>query len=304
MLRDGAAKKVDAALRKARAARRRGRHLRRRSLITTVARFSPYIGVEHQGLVFLAPTRRAGVGRALFVRGKRPEFAGLERAVQLLTELGLPTGGTTLVDVGANIGTTTVAGLLRHGFSRAVSIEPDPHNLRLLRANVALNDLEGRVEVVAAAASDRRGRLPFARGEQRGRALDGTGALLVGEIGDHGVLDVDVTTIDEALAERAVDPSAVGLLWLDVQGHEWKALAGAGALLVRRVPVVTAFRPELLGADVAALATLADRGYGAFVDLREPNVYGREWACRQRRLADLASFVPRGTSTDLLLVPV
>jgi len=48
------------------------------------------------------------------------------------------------IDVGANLGTHTLYALQEAGFERALAIEPDPRNLPLLRANLALNGVEGR----------------------------------------------------------------------------------------------------------------------------------------------------------------
>jgi hypothetical protein len=44
----------------------------------------------------------------------------------------------TLIDVGANVGVTTLPALRRFGFERAIAIEPSPDNVRLLRAALAL----------------------------------------------------------------------------------------------------------------------------------------------------------------------
>ena len=68
---------------------------------------------------------------------------------------------TRFVDVGANIGFFTLAVAQRAAQGKVWSIEPDPQNVRLLRANVMLNGLEGRVEVHHAAASDAAGEVFF-----------------------------------------------------------------------------------------------------------------------------------------------
>ena len=73
-----------------------------------------------------------------------------------------PLAGADLVDVGANIGTTTVNALGGLAMRRAACFEPLPANLALLRQNLLLNGLLDRAEVVASALSDREGstRLP------------------------------------------------------------------------------------------------------------------------------------------------
>jgi len=44
----------------------------------------------------------------------------------------------------------------------------------------------------------------------------------------------------------------LGLVWLDVQGHEGEVLAGARTLLESRVPVVMEYSSGMLDADARA----------------------------------------------------
>jgi FkbM family methyltransferase len=45
------------------------------------------------------------------------------------------------------------------------------------------------------------------------------------------------TTLDTLAEEGTVDVDEVGLLWLDVEGHELDVLTGATTLLERSVPM-------------------------------------------------------------------
>lgn len=55
------------------------------------------------------------------------------------------------LDIGAHIGGATVALALAHPNASVLAVEPLPANARLLRRNVAMNGLAGRVAVVEAA---------------------------------------------------------------------------------------------------------------------------------------------------------
>jgi FkbM family methyltransferase len=101
------------------------------------------------------PTWDRNIGRRLFVNRERLEMRVLERVCRVLAERGLApsTELTTIVDVGANIGTTTVPAVARHGFGLAVAVEPESRNAMLLRLNARLNHVEDRVVSVEAAAS-------------------------------------------------------------------------------------------------------------------------------------------------------
>jgi FkbM family methyltransferase len=268
----------------------------RRSFLAVARRMTPYVAAAGREGVFLLSTHEAGMGRKVFVTNRMPEFDVLARAVSILREHGVDGGGSLFLDVGANIGTTTVPALLLHGYDRALCFEPDPDNATVLRANVALNRLSARVDVVEAAVSDTAGRAGFVRGPDTplGRRT-GVGSLHR-PAQDEPAVEVDVVTLDESLARRGVEPSRVALLWIDAQGAEGHVLAGGRSLTDAGVPVVFALREHKLrkaGGVEPLLERLA--GYGFYVDLREPGTATPVPA------ADLPERVGRKPNTDLLV---
>jgi FkbM family methyltransferase len=182
----------------------------------------------------------------------------------------------------------------RHGFEAGVAIEPEPENLRLLRANLAANGIGDRVRVVEAAASSFVGDADLVLAPQSG------GKHHVREAKpDSRSIPVRRTTIDSLVDGSTLEPGDVGLLWLDIQGHEAEALAGARTLLDRHVPIVMEFDTRELDAPrLQALRTALD-GYTGVYDLTRPE--------REQELVPLAELdrlVERhaGTFTDLLVV--
>lgn len=182
------------------------------------------------GLDFLISTADRRFGRALFIRGRRPDTKLLNGAVRHLTQIGRPPSGL-FVDVGANIGTTTLTAIKHYGFTRAVAIEPEPTNARLIAASAALNGLTDRVEILNVAALDHN------HGSRLRRATTDSATHTIARDGD---LDVPTRTLDE------LDLGQVGLLWLDVEGSEGQVLAGARKLLQTRPPIVLEFHPSWL----------------------------------------------------------
>jgi FkbM family methyltransferase len=126
--------------------------------------------------------------------------------------------GSTFVDVGANVGLFTVIGALQG--SRVVAYEPAPDLVALLRDNVQLNWLTGRVTVRDAAVADRPGKRPF-RFDQR---MQLTGRLAAEPAGEPLV---EVVTLDDELDTGA----PIDLVKIDVEGGEAAVLAGMAALL-------------------------------------------------------------------------
>jgi len=189
-----------------------------------------------------------------------------DRLIATLAENGASTHGKAFIDVGSNIGTQTLYALVSGHFSRAVAIEPEPSNIRCIRLNVFLNDLEARVSVVpvAAGAVSGRGTLTLDGDNQGGHSF------VMKREPSPGKLDVEVTTIDHIIQSLGIEPSAVGLLWIDVEGYEPEAIAGARTLVSAGVPVAVEFNPKVYGHEVAKsfLAELSSK-YRRFAEVIE-----------------------------------
>lgn len=244
--------------------------------------------------MYVVSTSDDGPGRAVAIQGTVPEFRELPEALSILDRHGATRTRDVLVDVGANIGTTALPAVLRHGFERVLAIEPEPENVRVLAASAALNGVGDRVEIVAAAASDQRGEAMFHRGRETKNGWRAGAGSLLGQ-GDADGRAVTLTTVDSELEDRGLAPSAVGLLWIDVQGHEGHVLQGAASLVERSTPVVFAVRPKKLAkaGRLDALIELVQAHYAHVVDLREPGAEALP-------SSSLAELVARTGTTDVL----
>lgn len=226
---------ISSALRKLGRAGPSRRVKQRREFFEQAAPFASMLAVDTgPGGQFFVRTEDLHIGRSLFVNGGRQEMEALEQATDLIrTSMGMEAlAGTTLIDVGANIGTTTVPALLSGTFERALAIEPEPDNFSSLRLNVQLNGLESRVVAVRAAASDSTGstRLVLTPGRSGKHRLRGPRDK------DSDGVDVPTTTVDDLLQREGISPADVGLLWIDAEGSEDRVLAGATAILDARRP--------------------------------------------------------------------
>jgi FkbM family methyltransferase len=187
----------------------------------------------------------------------------------ILDHLGHPQRGRTVVDVGANIGTTTVPMLTRFGAAYVEAFEPAPDNARLLRCNLILNDLEDRVTFHPVAVSDAAASVTLElcawnTGDHRVQAVD-TGWELYGE-SDRRSVRVEAVRLDDHLRSQ---PGDVALVWVDTQGHEAHVLAGASKLL-GAVPWVIEYWPYGLtrAAGLDRLHRLVAERFSTAVDVR------------------------------------
>jgi FkbM family methyltransferase len=142
--------------------------------------------------------------------------------------------GETVLDAGANVGYMTSLAAVRAGPSgRVLSFEPHPDVFALLERNVA--SWSGRSDVATVeprrvALSDRAGRGRLLAGEAFAANM-GLATLTNGSHDDEAhSYEVELQRLDELL-----DGVAVGVLKIDVEGHEAGVLRGASGLLERRL---------------------------------------------------------------------
>jgi FkbM family methyltransferase len=211
-----------------------------------LGRVAPVVVVEGvDGIRFAVRTSDREIGRHTFVHGAY-DLPTMEAAVRVLDAQGLGLRGRSFLDVGANIGTAGVVAVRRFGASGCVAIEPAPENLELLRWNIDLNGMQDVATIVPVALSDHEGRLRLElsdsnAGDHRIRAGRSDPAR---EMDERRGMDVEVVRLDELIDRGDIRLDAVGLLWMDVQGHEGHVLAGAGKLLKNGVPIVAELWPE------------------------------------------------------------
>jgi FkbM family methyltransferase len=294
----------DAAARQARAAFYREARL-----------FASHVGLsDRSGAAFIVPTWDDEIGRKLFVHQVRGEMKNLKVVIRALRQLGLDRKGGrgVFVDVGANIGTTTITALLSYGFERALACEPEPRNVRMLRANVALNGLDERVLVVPLAVSSSAGHVELAlhlTNSGAHQVVSAGGPLTDGGHAPRGeVIEVETITLDDVVQRGDLGAEDVGLLWLDVQGHEGHVLRGARSLTEHHIPLVLEFYPEALerAGGFELLIEEAARSYPSFADVRDLRQGAAERALRPtaelRALAGELRRESRSRFADLLLV--
>lgn len=141
--------------------------------------------------------------------------------------------GDLIVDVGANVGYLTSLAAVRAGSAgRVIAIEPQPAVFELLRANVGSWSGEGAlapVELHQLALSSRGGVGSIVVGPLFERNM-GLGKLADGSTEGQRSHEVELRRLDELLGR-----TQVGVLKVDVEGHEAEVLRGARGLLDRRL---------------------------------------------------------------------
>ncbi len=204
--------------------------------------------------------------------------------------------GTAMLDIGANIGTTSIPRVVLGDFSYIYAAEPDPANYACLVDNVTSNGLQGFVmpDRVAIGATD--GEAVLRRKTQIGtHHLTATASRPTD-------IAVQARTLDSWPAQLGVDLAAVTFVKVDTQGWESHVLRGARQLLARRhIAWQIEFSPRLLkqaGSSSSDLLEQVEAHFTHFIDLdarttprSRPMTHIREAVAslerRERRYTDL-----------------
>lgn len=177
--------------------------------------------------------------------------------------------GGTYIDVGANIGLTTIP-VAQNPAVRCVAIEPEPNNYANLTANVRLNCPHGNVETHQVAVFDKPATLRFEissgnLGDHRIRTTE-----LPGAIGEERrpVIEVPGRPLREIVGAVAL-PLAVKI---DTQGAEPFVVAGGREILAAADLLVIEFWPygmKRLGGDPNEVIALLSGFHSLAISLRE-----------------------------------
>ena len=210
------------------------------------------------------------IGQRLFATGwfERTQFGALKLAIENSDFLNfkVDTEGV-FIDVGANIGLYTVA--FGGSFKSVLSIEANPLTANVLKANLALKNIDNaKVAVEGASDKESHSKIYVPRNGNLG-----WGTLDLAHFSDDRLaFDIKTRKVDDIFSEHYPSCNAA-LIKIDVEGHETSVLRGAAATLKRDRPLVLfeALSKAELEANVPFLKSL---GYVRFVEFKR-NLFGK-----------------------------
>jgi FkbM family methyltransferase len=282
------------------------RAVARDAAFKALGNLTPSFAVETQGVRVYVDTADQEISRLVYIYGlyDRPLMT---LAFSALSQVGGPADleGKRLLDLGANIGTTTLTAVATFSAEGAYCVEPDPTNFRNLEVNIAANDLGERVRAFELALSDADGTVSVARSATNAGDHQ---VLAPGQAaaGGRELVEVAAARLDALVDAAQIDLDSVGVAWLDVQGHEGHLLAGATSLLERQIPLVAEYWPAGLRAAGGheRFIELVSAAYPRFVDLGGPQGTPRGEVLP---IAEIEAAAQRlagpDAHTDLLLLP-
>jgi FkbM family methyltransferase len=184
-------------------------------------------------------------------------------ATALLLEFFTRRGAGTYIDVGANIGLTTIP-VARLPEMSITSIEPGPANFRHLSRNVAINCPGATVQLIEAAVLDHSGTVDFAldsfnHGDHRVHYSHANGLY---DEASRPIIKVRAMRLDDLLEDGPLSrPLAIKL---DTQGAEARIFAGGQEVIAGADLVFFEFMPylsERMGGDLKLLTDLVEESF-------------------------------------------
>lgn len=171
----------------------------------------------------------------------------------------LPAPGGILLDLGGNIGLTSVYLAKRHSFDRVIVVEPVAQNIELAKLNCSANGI--RASFIEAAIGPSSGTAGFLQSEDHNRGrIDNS----------EGAASVRVVTVNEAIGGT----KPIRLVKMDIEGGEDALLTRETSWIDQVQTLIAEFHPSLV--DYPALvALLKNRGF-RFYPPGSVNTYGTD----------------------------
>jgi FkbM family methyltransferase len=175
-------------------------------------------------------------------------YAGLHEFADMAFTLHFLRPADLFLDVGANIGSYT---LLASGVckARTIAFEPDPQTMALLRRNIDLNGLDGRVLLEQTAVGAEDGEVKFTLGRDTGNQVT------QGNERAGPTQRVSMRTLDSV---AGLAPPT--MIKVDVEGYEAQVFRGARTVL--NAPLLKAVITE--GQRPADIAPLLSAGFAQY----------------------------------------
>lgn len=279
------------------------------SIYKDFASHTPFIGVKDRDITYIVSTSDYSGGLKLFL--KREHLASQIPIIFDWCKNNLdswPHSNRILLNAGAYIGTAVIPSVRYEYFSSVIAFEPDPLNAKLLRANLALNDVQHIVTVYELALSDQN----IIRGMYLSKHNHGAHAIFSREsrLESHALnrgekdwaeIKVECQRFDDFANDHGIQIEDIGLVFMDIEGYEGHFLEGAQDLLRQRIPIITEVFSYFLyrAGGMGKFVSNALKYFSKFTDCSFP---GKE-AFKVYDIDDLKAWIDRGNLCNIILIP-
>ncbi len=213
-----------------------------------VQEFANELTFTRDGLHWTIPLQDESIGQNLFICADF-DRSTVTRLVQWADKFGHLQRGNVILELGANLGSTTLQ-FAQLTQCHIAAVEPVPRNLAFLQRNVAQNDFNARVMIIECAVSNHNGEtemiVPLTKGGNAEIASNNVERPEAIFRSPCETVPVKTTRVDTLLAELQLAPERVAFVWSDVQGSEGAVVRTGEPLWRAGVPLWAEIEPLLL----------------------------------------------------------
>jgi len=217
------------------------------------------------------------------------DYSILKKTIKLL---GKKHSKSTLINIGAHIGSTCIPAIKENKFKNSIAFEPTKKTFKLLQSNIFLNQVDDKIKAYNLAISNKKTNLYLAikSGNVGGNYISKNKQKNT-EIVKSDILDNYTHNLNKNNS----------LIFMDAEGHEPDIFLGAKKTLKKKIPIVFEFYPNLLDKNWIKKFDLVFKNYKFFYDLRGKN---KKEKFNKKNLIALISKVNsiEGEHTDLLII--
>lgn len=142
-----------------------------------------------------------------------------------------------IINIGANVGFYSVYfARTFHNAHKIIAIEPNPEAFEMLKANIALNELDGMIEPLQVCVGERTGRIDFSfiPGKSEYSSISGISHHAVRGL-EQETIAIEIMPLGEAAAGHLSDPK---MIFIDTEGAELLVLKGAEEIVKSAMPIL------------------------------------------------------------------
>ena len=228
------------------------------------------------------------ISKKLFI-DKSFDYQILTKAIKFL---GKKHSKSTLVNIGAHIGSTCIPAIKENKFKNSIAFEPTKKTFKLLQSNIFLNEVDDKIRAYNLAISNKKANLHL--GTTKGNT--GGNRILRNKQKNTEIVKSDI--LDNYTYNLNKNNS---LIFMDAEGHEPNIFLGAIKTIKKKIPIVFEFYPSLLDKNWIKNFDLVFKNYRFFYDLRGKN---RKEKFNKKNLIALINRVNsiKGKHTDLMII--